>query len=436
MTILGALLNLNIQIAKPLEPLFTPRRYKVAYGGRDSAKSWGLARALLVRAWQQPTRILCARELQSSIKDSVKKLLEDQITLLGMSSCFDVQNNRILGCGPTNKGTEILFEGLRFNVDRIKSFEGVDIVWVEEAKNVSRNSWQVLIPTIRKGSSEIWVSFNPELETDETYQRFVANPPPNAFVVKMTYHDNPWLSQVSKDEIEYLRRTRPDDYLHIYEGHCRVTLDGAIYADELRAATQEGRITKVPYDESVPVHTFWDLGWADCTSIWFVQKVGYEYRIIDCFQDQLKKTPYYVKALQDRGYVYGTHYLPHDGNHQHMNSDSIAETLRKLTGCNVVTSQRVPKKELAFPPVRQIFPHCWFDKDKCADGIQSLRHYRYDVDEFGQWSKQPLHDDHSHFADAFAEFGRSINRKHETKEIPQVQIVQYTSGQENTAWMG
>jgi len=136
---------------------------------------------------------------------------------------------------------------------------------VEEAKNVSRNSWAVLIPTIRKAGSEIWVSFNPELETDETYQRFIRNPPPGAIVRKLTYRDNPWLSDVSRAEIEHLKATKPDDYLNVYEGHCRVTLDGAIYADELRAATQDGRITRVPYDESIPVQTFWDLGWADCT---------------------------------------------------------------------------------------------------------------------------------------------------------------------------
>jgi phage terminase large subunit len=119
-------------------------------------------------------RVLCAREFQSSIRDSVHKLLCDQIKDLGLDSFYRIEQSAIFGMN----GTEFSFEGIRHNVNKIKSYEGVDIAWVEEAQTTSKSSWETLIPTIRKEGSEIWVTFNPELDTDETYKRFVLKPPP------------------------------------------------------------------------------------------------------------------------------------------------------------------------------------------------------------------------------------------------------------------
>mgnify|MGYP000095936013 FL=1 len=150
-----------------LECLFKPSRYKVLYGGRGGAKSWGVARALLIKAAQNPLRVLCAREFQTSIKDSVHKLLCDQIEALGLGTFYEITQTSIRG----KNGSEFSFVGLKNNVANVKSYEGVDICWVEEAQTTSRMSWNVLIPTIRKEKSEIWITFNPELETDETYQR-------------------------------------------------------------------------------------------------------------------------------------------------------------------------------------------------------------------------------------------------------------------------
>src|SRR5262249_44110905 len=153
--------------------LFRPKRYKVLYGGRYGMKSWGAARALLMLGTQKPLRILCARELQNSIKDSVHKLLSDQIEILGLREFYDIQQTSIKGVN----GTEFSFEGIRHNISKIRSYEGIDICWVEEAVLVSSTSWETLIPTIRKEGSEIWMTFNPELEQDETYKRFVKDPP-------------------------------------------------------------------------------------------------------------------------------------------------------------------------------------------------------------------------------------------------------------------
>jgi phage terminase large subunit len=182
----------RIRFPEPLRKLFEPNRYKILYGGRGGAKSWGVARALLIIGAERPIRVLCAREFQSSISDSVHKLLSDQIELMGygpgQKNFYEIEKATIKG----KNGTEFVFAGIRHNVGRIKSYEGVDIVWVEEAENVSRNSWEVLIPTIRKAGSEIWLTFNPALESDETYQRFVVNPPPGALLLKLNWIDNPW----------------------------------------------------------------------------------------------------------------------------------------------------------------------------------------------------------------------------------------------------
>jgi phage terminase large subunit len=151
----------NAQFPAKLQFLFHPQRYKVLYGGRGGAKSWGIARALLIQGTQRPLRILCARETQRSIGDSVHKLLSDQIEALGLGAFYAVQKSTILGAN----GTEFIFAGIRQNVSNIKSYEACDICWVEEAQTVSKSSWDVLIPTIRKTDSEIWVSFNPDLET-------------------------------------------------------------------------------------------------------------------------------------------------------------------------------------------------------------------------------------------------------------------------------
>src|SRR5215831_9588979 len=182
----------------PLECLFVPKRHKVLYGGRAAGRSWGCARALLMIGATRPIRVLCAREFQNSISDSVHKLLADQISNLGLDNIYDVQMSKIVSRpgAVTGGQTQFSFEGIKNNITRIKSYEGIDYCWVEEANKVSRNSWEVLLPTIRKESSEIWITFNPELETDYTYQRFVLNPSDDSIVCKMTWRDNPWVPDV------------------------------------------------------------------------------------------------------------------------------------------------------------------------------------------------------------------------------------------------
>jgi phage terminase large subunit len=205
------------EIPDKLGFLFEPHRYKVAYGGRGSAKSWTFARVLLVLAASSCLRVLCAREFQNSIQESVHKLLVDQMGLLGLQDEFEVTQQSI----KSRTDSDFFFYGIKNNPTKIKSTEGIDIAWVEEAERVSNNSWEILIPTIRKPGSEIWMTFNPHQETDATYQRFVINPPDDCVSREINHPDNPWFPVELRKEMEYLARVDPDAYAHIYGGKTR-----------------------------------------------------------------------------------------------------------------------------------------------------------------------------------------------------------------------
>lgn len=383
-----------------LDPLFEPKRYKVLYGGRGGAKSWGIARALLIQGVQQPLRILCSREVQKSIQDSVYQLLIDQIEALCLKSFYTATTTEIRGLN----GTKFIFAGLAHNIDSIKSKEAIDRCWVEEAQLVPNSTWDKLIPTIRKDGSEIWLSFNPELETDATYQRFVVNPPTDSIVIKIGWQDNPWFPAVLNQERLDLEARDTDAYLNVWEGHCRQTLEGAVYAAELRQATQDGRIAKVPYDSLKPVDVFCDLGWADSTSLWFAQRIGFEYRLIEAYQNQQKPWDHYLRHIQSRGYVIGTIWLPHDARAKSL---ATGRTIHEITMASGLRTEIAPNLSVedGINALRTLFKDCWFDSVKCADGLQAVRHYRYDIDpDTRQWSRKPLHDENSHYADALRYF--------------------------------
>lgn len=416
------------QFPEKLGFLFEPARYKVCYGGRGGAKSWGIARALLIQAAQRPLRVLCAREFQTSIRDSVHKLLSDQIAALGLEGFYEITQASIRGAN----GSEFAFVGLKNNVGNVKSYEGVDVCWVEEAQTVSKNSWNVLIPTIRKENSEIWISFNPELETDETYQRFVINPPENSIVRKINWSDNPWFPETLRAEKDALKNRDIAAYNTVWEGICRQTVDGAIFAQEMQLADLQGRITRVPYDSSKPVHTIWDLGWSDQTAIWFLQFIGMETRLIRYVEDSQKTISFYLAELQKFGYIYDTFWLPHDAENRTLaaNGKSIEEIVR-AAGYKVNIIPRVPVAD-SINAARTIFSNCWFDRENTAEGINCLRHYRYDVDpSTGQFSKQPLHDHYSHGADAFRYIGLMVNEPRKPRRIKPTFVAPTAH-----AWMG
>jgi phage terminase large subunit len=217
-------------------PLLEPRRYKVTYGGRGSAKSWAIARALLMLASTSKLRILCCREYQTSIAESVHYILLDQMRLMGLAPWFRWTDSSIT-CVAT--GSQFIFKGLRHNVNEIKSLEAVDICWIEEAQAVSRASWIVLEPTIRKVGSEIWVSYNPLNDTDIIHETFVVKGVPEeldgrpyAWVQKVNWSDNPYFPP----DLDQLRRRQLNDdqdvYLHIWEGHTLKHSDAMIFKNK------------------------------------------------------------------------------------------------------------------------------------------------------------------------------------------------------------
>jgi len=409
-----------------LQMLFDPCRYKVLYGGRGGAKSWGVARALLVIGVKKPTRVLCAREFQNSIGQSVHKLLSDQIIALKLESFYEITQNSIRG----KNGTEFAFVGLKNNVTNIKSFEGVDLCWVEEAQSVSKTSWNILIPTIRKEKSEIWVTFNPELESDETYQRFVVSPPENCKVAKINWSDNPWFPDTLKLEKDALFSRDREAYNTVWEGLCRQTVDGAIFAKELTMAELDGRICNVPYDPIKPCHVVFDLGWADSTAYWIVQFIAQEVRLIRYHEDNQQTIAHYLGKIQSYGYIIDTIWLPHDAGNKTLASHgkSIEEVVR-AANFNTRVIERTPIVD-SINAARMMFNKCWFDRTNTHEGLQCLRHYRYDVDpDTKQFSQKPLHDNYSHGADAFRYIGLMVN---EPRKAPK----QKSTYNLPSSWMG
>lgn len=220
-----------------LDPPLGSVRYRVVYGGRGSAKSWSVARALILACAQQPLRVLCAREYQSSIRESVHRLLADQIDALGLGGFFTIEKSRIYAAN----GSEFFFLGIKRDPHTVKSMEGIDICWVEEAEAVSEESWRVLIPTIRTEGSEIWVSFNPALPDDPTYRRFVSDPPPEdrAIIRQVDWSDNPWLPETLRLEREDLLRRDPEAHAHVWGGEPWMRSDAQVFAGKYRVAEFE-----------------------------------------------------------------------------------------------------------------------------------------------------------------------------------------------------
>ena len=389
--------DLVIDIPDKLTFLFEPWRYKVAYGGRGSGKSWSFAKALIAQSFAKPLRVLCTREVQKSIKESVKRLLDDQIQAMGLGAFFDSTETEIRG----KNGSLFVFAGLaNHTVESIKSYEGIDRVWIEEAQTVSKKSLDILIPTIRKEGSEIWVSFNPELDTDEVWKRYVETPPTDCYTVNINYTDNPWFPSVLEKERLHCQATNKNDYEWIWEGKCKAVVDGAIYANEVNESVSNGRFTHVPYNPELKVHTVWDLGWNDSMTIIMAQKHGSALYVIDYIEDSHKTLDQYVQMLKERKYNWGTDFIPHDGKHRDFKYGKSAEEMLIAFGRSVKITPNM-EIEQGIRVSRQAFSRIYFDKTKTERLINCLKRYRRSINQQTLEPGAPLHDEYSHGADAF-----------------------------------
>ena len=386
--------------------LFEPAPYKVAWGGRGSAKSWSFARALLIKGASAPLRWLCAREIQQSIKQSVHQLLCDQIKLLGLERFYDPLHTEIRG----KNGTLFSFTGLSTHtVDSIKSFEGYDGVWVEEGQTVKKRSWDILDPTIRKPDSEIWVTFNPDLDTDETYVRYIINTPPGTRIAKVNYSDNPWFPEVLEKKRQHAKRTMPrEDYNNIWEGMCRTSVPGAIYANEIAKAHEEKRICDVPYDPMLKVHLVFDMGWNDSMFIILVQRHISKLMVIEAIEDDHQTLDYYSALLKEKRLNWGKMFLPFDARHKDYKLGKSAQDIMTTLGWDV---EIVPDigMEQGIRVARMGFGQTYFDKHKASRLVECLKRYKRKINQSNDEPGTPDHDEFSHGADCFRYLQISAN---------------------------
>jgi phage terminase large subunit len=310
----------ELTIPEKLGPLFEPRRYKVLYGGRGSAKSWTVARILLAIGATRCVRVLCCREIQKSIAESVHQLLRDQIEKLGLGHHYTVTDKAITGAN----GTQFFFAGLKHNIDSIKSKEGIDLVWVEEAQTVSKRSWEKLIPTIRKPGSEIWVVFNPELDTDETWKRFIIQgaDDPRVLKILMNWRDNKWFTGELEEERIKLRAERSRRLSHRLRGPLQADARGRdLRQGAARAAQAEGRITTSPTTARMPVFTAWDLGLPRPHE--HLVHAAHRHPATASSISARRSAPRSrigSSCCSSAAIVYDTHFLPHDGDNESMAS--------------------------------------------------------------------------------------------------------------------
>jgi phage terminase large subunit len=367
-----------------------------------------------------PLRRVVLREVQKSIKQSIKLLLEDKIKSLGVIDYFEILETEIRVRKGAGIGGLITFQGMQnHTADSIKSLEGYDRALLVEAQAFSQRSLDLLRPTIRKTESEIWCEWNPETEDTPIDQLLRGSTPPaDSIIVEANWRDNPFFPDVLRKEMEEDKARDYDKYLHVWEGQYRRTLDGAVYANEIRKAYEDKRVGRVLPTPGKPVDTFWDLGKRDHTAIWFGQINMGEYRIADFYQNRGHKIEHYAQIVKERGYPVGTIWLPHDAEQDRLVGKTVAQAMRDLfPNTRVRVIPRMAKKAIGIEAVRRIFPNCYFDEEKTREGLKALGRFKYDVDpDTGGYSKEPLHDENSDAADAFAQLALSLQEIKEPEE--------------------
>ena len=395
--------NLQLPIPRAFAPLVAPKRYKAAYGGRGSGKSHFFAEQLVRLCMLGPVRAVCIREVQNTIKDSCYQLLCDKIEKFGVGYLFEILNSEI-----RNRETKaaIIFKGMQsYNAESIKSLEGVDIVWVEEAQTLSKKSLSILRPTIRKDGSELWFSWNPTDETDAVDQFFRGfRPPSDSVIVEANYRDNPWFPDVLEQEMREDMERDASLAAHIWHGDYLSAPEGAYYANLMAELTAEGRIGEVPHDPNLETHVSFDLGNGPNMCAWFTQWVNQQILAIDFVQgtnDSLREGwPWWVRQLKSKPYVYAPIILPHDARPAQRITGKGDELALREFGFDTLVVPRMNKNE-AIKLVQRYLPKCQFDTARCKTGLKALKHFEPNWDEKNRIDRGPLGNWASHPADAF-----------------------------------
>ena len=253
----------------------------------------------------------------------------------------------------------------------------------------------------------------------------------------MNWRDNPWFPAELEKERQHAKATMSaEEYAHVWEGQCRPAVEGAIYAGEMADVLMQGRISRVPHDELLKVHTIWDLGWNDSMSIILAQRAASELRIIDYIEDSHRALPEYVAELQAMPYTWGTDWLPHDGfAHKHQTGKSDSEVLQALGRVTDMTPN--VDVEQGIRTARLVFPRIWFnDTPGVQRLIECLKRYRRNVSKSTGEPGSPRHDVYSHGADAFRYFALVADQLHNASPKAQRPTARQIAMGTSTAWMG
>ena len=442
--------QLHVRFPSCYKELDNPYRYKICYGGRGAARSWTISAKLLLRGMERKLLILCTRELQKSIRGSVYRLLCNQIERLGLQDYYPahLRTGHSIGCVT---GTEFIFMGTRYNADEIKSTEGIDIVWIEEAHNLTDDSWDLIDPTIRKEGSEIWASFNTRFKFDTLYHKFVVSEPPeDSLVIQSDITDNPYATTVLWKQYHEMRERDYDNWLHVWKGQLKTLSKGAVFGKQITELRKAGRFLYIGVEKSSEVYTFNDVGKNDPCAWWFVQHAGGQIRMIDYYHARFEDIDHYVKVLKALGYNYGEHKMPHDADHDRLGmTRTIKEQFEDGGVRPVEIVPRISDKEIAIQLGRDMMGKCWFHhhvddrpEEECEgyiswlpegwrtraqrmeQGWEMLCHYRYKYnDDSGEFSLKPEETGlPRNAADAFMQLAQSWEvPEHDdwfTKDIP------------------
>lgn len=412
---------LNIKTAEVFEPFLKQARYKAAWGGRGSGKSHNFGESLIDDALRFPgdagegLRAVCLREVQKTLKESSKRLLEDKLTKFGLTERdgFKVFNEVI----QTPKDGLIIFNGMQdHTADSVKSLEGYHRGWFEEAQNCSSRSLSLLRPTIRWENqslgliSELWFGWNPRRKSDAVDRLFRSSTPPtDSVVIKANWRDNPWFPNVLEQERLDCLKNQPEEYDHIWEGGYATILSGAYYAEGLARARKDGRICRVPHDPLMTIRLFVDIGGtgarADAFTIWVCQFIGKEIRVLDYYESVGQPLAAHLGWLREKDYTpkRAQFWLPHDGAqndkvHAVSYESSLREAGYKVT---VVPNQGKGAAKQRIEAGRRLFPSIWFNEDTTEAGRDALGWYHEKRDDDRNIGLGPEHDWASHGADSF-----------------------------------
>jgi phage terminase large subunit len=397
--------TLRIETAQVFRPLLERSRYKGAWGGRGSGKSHFFAGTAIELCLMRPgTSIVCIREVQRTLAQSSKRLLENAIEKFGVGRYFEILHDRI----KTPGGGLVIFNGMSdHSAESIKSLEGFDVAAVDEAQALSARSLALLRPTIRKPGSEIWFSWNPRRKSDAVDEFLRQKRPSDAIVVEANWRDNPFFPEVLEAERQRDLELYPERYQHTWEGQYAGAFEGAYFARGLSDARTQGRIGRVGADPLIPLRAFFDLGGAgakaDAMAIWIVQFIGREIRVLDYIEGVGQALAYYVTEMRKRGYENAVCVLPHDGVETSAISGKKYSAHWEDAGFEVelIPNQGPGAAGLRIEAVRRILPRCWFNEATTEAGRDALGYYHERKDETRNIGLGPEHNWSSHAADAF-----------------------------------